>query len=170
MLIVLFLGASIPLASPIGPQMLPWFIAGANLGLFNILGALHLVNQSKEEFLAQCVETADEEVTVSTPPEPAWRRILRGAYSVAFLVIWLAGVASFYFFGVGMRDGAPMPTATETEPLTDHGHTVFVTAQAKQLIDLLQTAMFAGIPAIMVAGAILHFVLKIPVFGSRRTD
>jgi hypothetical protein len=163
LLMGVFAFAATPLASPNSPVMLPWLLAIAGIGIFSTASALRLVTLSEQEFLAQCGEpTAAIE---GEPPEAKWRSIVRTAYTVAFMAVWLAGVASFYFFGVGMRDGTPAPTATNTEPLTNHGHTVYVSLADKQLIDALQISMFVGIPAIMLVGAILHFGLKVPLFG-----
>jgi hypothetical protein len=159
-----FAFAATPLASPTSPVMLPWYLAIVGIGIFNTANTLRLATQSEAEFLSQCGEprppTEDE-----PPHEARWRGVVRNIYSAAFMVVWLAGLGSFYFFGVGMRDGSPSPTAAHTEPLTNHGHTVYVSAAEKNLIDLLQTSMFIGIPTIMVVGALLHFILKIPMFG-----
>ncbi|MBY0567447.1 MAG: hypothetical protein K2P70_09055 [Hyphomonadaceae bacterium] len=164
----LFAFALTPLASPTSPDMLPWFLAIAGIGVFNTANALKLVTLSEEEFLTQCGEPPAPASPLETKPsEDGWKRTLRTAYGVVFMLVWIAGVASFYFFGVGMRDGSSSPTATHTEPLTNHGHTVYVSLADKQLIDALQLSMFVGIPAVMLAGAILHFGLKVPVFGVR---
>lgn len=163
-LMCLFAFAATPLASPSSPVLLPWYLAIAGIGVFNTATALRLATLSEAEFLTQCGESGPAPKS-EQPHEERWRGIVRHTYSVVFLVVWLVGVASFYFFGVGMRDGAPSPTPSHTEPLTNHGHTVYVSVAEKDLIDLLQTSMFVGIPVILVAGAVLHFVLKIPVFG-----
>jgi hypothetical protein len=47
---------------------------------------------------------------------------------------------------------------------------VYITAQAKQLIDVLQAASFTGIPAIMILGAVLHFGFGIRVLGPKRNQ
>jgi hypothetical protein len=163
-LMAVFAFAATPLASPTSPVMLPWYLGIAGFGIFNTANALRLATLSEAEFLTQCGEhqpTYERE----QPREARWRSVVRNTYSVVFTAVWLVGVASFYFFGVGMRDGAPSPTGSRTEQLTNHGHTVYISAAEKNLIDLLQISMFVGIPAIMIGGALLHFVFKIPVFG-----
>lgn len=158
-----FAFAATPLASPNSPVMLPWFLAVAGIGIFWTANALRFVTLSEADFLAQCGEAPA--VPESAPAEARWRGFARSAYTVAFIAVWLVGVASFYLFGVGMRDGTAAPTMTNTAPLTNHGDTVYVTAAAKHLIEVLQTSMFVGTPVVLIVGAILHFVLKIPVFG-----
>jgi hypothetical protein len=59
---------------------------------------------------------------------------------VVFMLVWVAGVASFYFSGTAFKNGSPEPTATQTQPLTDHGKTVYVTPTEKQRVDELQLA------------------------------
>lgn len=163
-----FAFAATPLASPSSPLMLPWYLAAAGIGIFNTATALRLATVSEIEFLAQCGELPPTSEN-GAPRGPRWRRVLRTAYSVAFIAVWLVGLASFYFFGSGMRDGTPSPTGTHTEPLTNHGHTVYVSVAEKKLIDLLQISMFVGIPTIIIIGALLHFIFKVPIFGSRPT-
>lgn len=164
-LIAVFLAAATPLAAPTNPQVLPWYLAGAGLGVFGLLTALKLVRYSEAEFLADCTEHQAE--YLAEEEEAGWKRLLRWTYSVLFLGVWLTFLAFFYIFGREMQDGAPDPTATRNMPLVNHGETVYITAQAKQLIDALQAASFAGIPAIMLLGALLHFGLGIRVFGPK---
>ncbi|MEQ1819421.1 MAG: hypothetical protein ABL871_12500 [Terricaulis sp.] len=166
-LVVLFLGATTPLASPTNPRMLPWFLAGAGIGLFGLLTSLKLVRFSQAEFLADCTDQQEREA-IADEGEVGWRRLLHWIYSALFLGVWLIFVAFFYLFGREMRDGSPAPTATQTMPLTNHGETVYIAAQAKQLIDVLQAASFTGIPAIMVLGAVLHFGFGVRVLGPKR--
>lgn len=139
-----FAFAATPLASPHSPVMLPWFLAIAGFGIFSAANALRLVTLSEAEFLAQCGEPPA--VAESEPAEPRLHGLARSAYYVAFIAVWLSSVASFYFFGVGMRDGTPSPTATNTEPLTNHGVTVYVSVATKHLIDALQTSMLLAFP------------------------
>jgi len=62
-----------------------------------------------------------------------------------------------------------MPTATQSEPLTDHGKTVYVTSAEKQRIHYFQLASSVGIPLILVSAVILHFVVGVKLFSNAPT-
>ncbi len=90
--------------------------------------------------------------------------ILRLAYCIFFLIVWLDAVASFYHFGSAFRNGALTPNALQSEPLSNHGDVVYITSAEKKMIEILQTGMAIGIPSVLFVGAILHFILGIPLF------
>lgn len=168
--ITVFLFATTPLAPPLNPRMLPWYLMGGGIGLFNVLQSLTLVTTSEEEFQAQCGEPPPPNTAAQSTTEHSWKRIVQWAFSTAFVAVWLEGVAFFYFFGVGVRDGTHEPTAQNTETLFNHGEVVYVTANTKHFIDVLQTTMAIGIPSILLLGAFLQFGLKIPILHIRGTD
>jgi len=175
----LFLFAGTPLFSPKDHRFLPWYLAGIGIAVFGILAALNVVEFSKDEFLKSCHRQGTEPSNLATaaispavpadPVEPSWKRILRGALMLFFLIVWLDGVASFYFFGVAFRNGSPVAAATKTEPLDDHGRTVFVSKDQKILVDDLQTAMSIGIPMIFVLGFIVHFIVGVKLIPNAPT-
>jgi hypothetical protein len=104
----------------------------------NLLTALRLVRPSKSEFILDCQRTPSSQAQPTTarpeqPSDPAWQRFLRGAYTIGFLSIWLTFVVFFCFSGKHFRGGTPAPTATHTEPVTEHGHTVYVTREQREL-------------------------------------
>ena len=157
------------LAPPLNPMFLPWYLGGVGIVAFATLSALNVTTYSQSEFLDQCRDGKAANDTVDETAgekEALWRRAVRAIYSVAFLGVWLAGVASFYLFGKSVKNGSAEPSGQNTVALMDHGNTVYVTQQAKDLIDTLQSAMSLGIPAIMAIGAFLHFVLHIEVLST----
>ena len=89
--------------------------------------------------------------------------------AVAFVLVWIASVASFFFFGTAFRRGSSMPTATQTEPLSDHGKTVYVSRVEKQRIHYFQLASWVGIPLILVSAVVLHFVVGVKLFSNAPT-
>jgi hypothetical protein len=135
-LIGVFLYAATPLFPPSNPRFLPWFLAGFGIGAFNVMRALRLVYASEVEFLADCHEPGDQiEQATSTksiePTEPRWHRAAKSTYGVLFFIVWLGFVGSFYYSGITFRDGSPVPTPTQTEPITEHGKTVYITHDQK---------------------------------------
>src|SRR5262249_29142554 len=104
--------SAISLFPPPSAHALPWYLAGAGIGLFNLLSVLKFVRLSEAEFLADCPDAdaqqsrADEEdsgwtkVLCSAPElrsdstndgalgtgadEAPWKRVLRWSYSALF--------------------------------------------------------------------------------------
>jgi hypothetical protein len=69
-------------------------------------------------------------------------------------------VTFFYLHGKAIRNGSPAPTATQTDPISEHGGAVYVTHKEKVLDDCLLTISMIGVPVI-AAGAILHFLMGV---------
>ncbi len=167
-----FLFAASPLFPPSNPNALPWYLAGLGIGTMNFLIALRLVRSTQSEFLADCQGAASPPAAPEPPAmqtDPNWKRILRGAYSVAFFLVWLNFLVFFYISGKTFRDGLPAPTATHTDPMTQHGHTVYVTHDQKILADRLMLVAMTGIPAVLATGAILHFLVGVKIFDNTPT-
>src|SRR5580658_553918 len=143
-----FLFSATPLFPPSDHRVLPWYLAGLGIGVFGILTSLRVVDASETDFVSHCriIDQYGREIerTSGLPPskesEPNWKKMIRGMYTVVFLLLWTVGVASFLFFGTAFRSGSPMPTSTQAEPLRDHGKTVYVTRAEKQRIDYFQLA------------------------------
>ncbi len=143
--IAFFLFSATPLFPPSDHRVFPWYLAGLGMGMFAILTSLGVVNLSEADFLLNC-RTIDEygreiDHTSVLPPidiDPGWKKFARGTYSVIFVLVWFCGVASFFFFGNAVRHGSPVPTATQSEPVEDHGRTGFVTRDEKRRIEWLQ--------------------------------
>jgi hypothetical protein len=85
------------------------------------------------------------------------------------MLVWACGVASFYFFGTAYKNGSPEPTATQTEPLENHGETAYVTLVEKQRLYILQVASWVGFPVVLIAGLALHFLAGVKLFPNTPT-
>lgn len=176
-LVGFFLVATTPLFPPSTPGALPWYLAALGIGIFGVLGSLKVVDYAEADFLAHC-RAADQfgPETATTPPppppepsEPAWKKVVRTTFSVLFMLVWIGGVLSFYYFGEAYKNGSPAPTVSQTEPLDNHGHTVYVTPAEKRRLDRLQAVSFVGIPAVMVTALILHFIVGVKLFPNTPT-
>lgn len=167
-LVAFFLFAVTPLFPPFNAQALPWYLAGVGIGLFNVLQSLKFVHLAEADYVADCRAASQPEVVArasTEAAEPQWKTTVLWLFRAAFLGVWLVGVSSFYFFGVGMRSGSPTSTATQSEQLVDHGRVVFVTKEEKAMIDNLQAGMMIGIPSLLVLGLICQFGLGVKVFA-----
>jgi hypothetical protein len=172
-LIAFFLFAATPLFPPSQSYALPWYLAGLGIGTFGTLQSLRIVQSSELEFLSCCrvvdqfgreIERASE-LQKPKAIEVSWKRAVRVIYSVLFLLVWITGVAYFYYFGIAFRAGSPTPTASQTEPLFDHGITVYITQAESRRVMQLRLVSFVGGPLIVVAGLVLHFIVGVKVFG-----
>lgn len=169
--------AAVPLAPPSDPRFLPWHMAGMGIAAFGVLSALRVVQLSKSDFLKECeaIGVADfrprpaSEAVATGPTDPLWKRASRAVYTVCFLVVWIDGVAAFYYFGAAFRDGSPRPTLTQTDPLNNHGQIMYILHAQKVLIDSLQTVMFVGIPSVIAVGLLLHFFVGVKLFPNMST-
>jgi hypothetical protein len=174
LLMAFFLYSATPMFSPARPQFLPWYLAGFGIGLFNVLSALNLVKSSEAEFEAECGEPPPPSASASgqtqlTSPPARWKQVVRGAFTVYFFAVWITGVSSFYFSGKAFRGGSPTPTASHTEPMTEHGKTVYVSPAEKRLVDLSETGMMVGIPSVFVLGFVVHFLLGVKLVDNAPT-
>jgi hypothetical protein len=170
-LLAFFLQAATPQFPALNPRFLPWYLAGLGIGAFNILRTLKLVRSSKAQMLADCSDTPSEPKLEpkTEPSEPRWHRVARGIFGCLFLLVWLEGVAFFYYHGKVFSGGSPTPTATQTDPISDHGNAVYVTHNQKVQLDRMETMMFTSIPAILVSGFLLHFLVGVKLFPNTPT-
>ena len=174
-LIAFFLFSATPLF-PLSPQVFPWYLACGGIGAFGILSALKVVSGTESDFLLHCtvVDQYGQNIPrFSELPKPKivearWKKIARGVYVGAFMLVWITGVLSSYAFGTSFKNGSPVPTATQTESLQNHGKTVYVTPVEKQRIDRLQMASWFFIPVVLF-GLILHFIVGVKLYGSAPT-
>jgi hypothetical protein len=175
--VVVFLFSATPLFPPSDHRVLPWYLAGLGIGTFAILTSLRVVAPSEADYLLECriIDQYGRQIERASEPAPpkdaeaAWKKVTRGIYTVVFLLVWIASVGSFFFFGTAFRHGSAVPTATQPEPLVDHVKTVYVTRDEKQRIDYLQLISWIGIPSILVSAALLHFVVGVKLFPNAPT-
>ena len=157
LLLAAFLCAGTPLFPPSDPKNFPWYLGAANLGLFGILGSLRLVSSSEDEFRADCGIEQFKGGEEATPPEAFWKRAARGVLVIVFISSWCAGLAHFYFFGRGIREGTRIQTMQNTEALHNHGDVVYVTSESKHLIDVLDAVSIWGVFGVLIWAAIFQF-------------
>ena len=166
-LVVLFLGAAVPMAPPTSPHMFPWYMGGAQIGLFNALAALRIARASEVEFQADCDPDQHlEESVAESSPEPDWRLWVRRIYSAVFIAIWLEFLGFFYYHGTTFRGGVATPNAIMNTAMSEHGHTVYVTATDFARDQTLMMVGMVGIFGVVISGVILHFIFRVPVFGN----
>jgi hypothetical protein len=166
-----FLFAATPLFPASQPRFFPWYLAGFGIATFNVLQALRVIQASEAAFLADCREPGDQ-IEQAAPAEstgPKWHKIVRAAFNILFVFVWLGFVTFFYYSGVAFRDGSPVPTATQSKPMTDHGTTVYVTHKQKMLCDELELFAFVGIPSVLAGGFLLHFLIGVKLIPNAPT-
>jgi hypothetical protein len=177
-LISLFLYSATPLFPPNNGRIVPWYLAGLGIGLFGILQSLKVVYPAEAEFTSNCMiidQYGRELEPKREPPSPVesqeanWKRVAKTVYSVVFVLLWVCGVASFYLFGTAFTSGSPVPTTTQSEPLENHGKTVYVTPTAKQRVHVLQLVSWIGFPVLILGGAGLHFLTGVKLFPNTPT-
>jgi hypothetical protein len=177
-LISFFLYAATPLFPPNNGHVVPWYLAGLGIGLFGILQSLKVVYAAEAEFALNCMiidqygRELEPERGPSSLVEPEganWKRVTKAVYSVAFMLVWVCGVASFYFFGTAFKNGSPEPTITQTESLEDHGKTLYVTPTEKQRVHVLQVVSWVGLPIVLLGGIAIHFIAGVKLFPNTPT-
>jgi hypothetical protein len=98
-----------------------------------------------------------------------WETIIKWTYYAFFLLAFLVWVASFYFFGVALRNGSTAPTTTQTESLSyDDSQVVYVTRNEKQFVLALQAGSWIGILTAIASGLLLQNKFGIQVLGTRK--
>ena len=175
--ISIFLYSVTPLAPPNNGHIVPWYLAGLGIGLFGILQSLKVAYASEAEFASDCmiIDQYGRELEPAHAPsseqvsEPNWKRVTKVTYTTVFMLVWVSGVGSFYLFGTAFKNGSAQPTATQTEPLEDHGKTVYVTPTDKRRVHALQLVSWLGVPVVLISGAILHFLVGVKLFPNTPT-
>jgi hypothetical protein len=167
-----FLYAATPQFPPSDPRFLPWYLGGLGIFVFNDLTTLNVVRMSEVDFINDCQEPSSQIGALQeepSAPELLWKKIVRWTFSILFFVVWLEFLAFFYYFGVSFKGGSPTPTITRTELLTNHGETRYVKPEEKKINDWLEATATVGIPAMMLAGVILHFVVGVRIIKDAPT-
>jgi hypothetical protein len=99
--------------------------------------------------------------------EPGWHRTARNLFTVAFVLVWLEAVGCFVFFLILSRRGSPVAAPELAASVVNHGQVFYVAVWQKRLYHLLLTAMWVGIPGIMLTGLFLHHLVGVKIFTSR---
>jgi len=148
--------------------MLPFALAALGMIAFNSLTSLRFVRIAQADFEMDCrPPSALATAAPPTPATPTWKRMTRAAFAVVFMLVWLDGLASFYFQAKSIREGSPFPNGPYTEPVREHGHVVYVTSDQRRLNDLLQATSSVGIPIVIATAFALHFLAGVRLFPAR---
>lgn len=90
-----------------------------------------------------------------------WKKIGIRIFKIYFLAAWLTGLSFSWQFNSAYNHGSSNPTALQTEPLSSHGHTVYVSSKEKHRVDLLGMLAPIGIVSSLAIAAIYLFSLKL---------
>jgi hypothetical protein len=138
----------------------------SSIAMLRFKKAAAMFDSPRVDDMKQWKDSSVMEEVPAAPMDPPWKRIVRGTYTVAFVMIWIGMMCSFYVFGVAHRDGTSRPDATHTEPLDSHGHIVYIPHSQKALIDSLDKIGLIGIPSIVLSGLALNFFGAVKIFGN----
>jgi hypothetical protein len=152
----------------IDQKTLPEILFVGGIVVYNLLGTTNWLQHTNAQFLACCrvATITEEESTPTTPIDPVWKRIIRGAFYIWFIVVWLEAMSFFYVHEHFLSTSTLVPTSTHTEQITEHGGTTYVTASEKSVDDLLKGGMAIGIPSVFALGFFFHLVLRIRIFSN----
>tara|TARA_R110002072_G_scaffold36261_41_gene106897 strand:- start:6215 stop:6994 length:780 start_codon:yes stop_codon:yes gene_type:complete len=158
-----FVAPVIAIGAP-GPAT-AWVGGVFGMGLFAILGALHLVQAHRDDFDRCCTgeRLAPEDLEPTAAKLPAWKRVIYIVFQLWFLSTFFSFLGAMYLHLTHMKKGSPEPTAEQTVELTNHGETVYIDPTTSAWIEGLLDYAKVCIPATFVVVLILQFVLRIPV-------
>jgi hypothetical protein len=106
----------------------------------------------------------ERQQALAAQSEPQWKRSIRTAFTIFFLLVWLnAAVAAYFYVSTMQRHSHQLqPDAVHTQPLTDHGRTVYITPAEKARVLFFMRGFLIGIPSAIV----LAFVLELSGIGA----
>jgi hypothetical protein len=162
---LLFLGAALPGKTVFDPRLFPWLSAGGGILLFGILNGLNIVHKSEEEFLANCgVKSMTvlplPPATSSNPQLSSSKRVAMIVFKIYFFVAFMTFVSFMWKFNEAYRGGSEKPTATQTQRLTNHGRTVYITPNQERLVSLLKTFSMVGVVSSVLVGIFLNIASR----------
>lgn len=101
--------------------------------------------------------------------DPKWKRALRGAWYLLFVLSWLSFLTSFAYPSVIASTGSKLPTATQTVPLDRNVEKVgrirvYVTPLEDAIGQALRFGGAIGIGTLIISGFILHFMFGVYMF------
>lgn len=114
----------------------------------------------------------------ATPAKPApstpagaesgrrYNRIIVIVYRILFFLSWGLFLAAFLLFQNFKRTGSPVQTQQKSAVIVDHGARYFVPALQARVYNDLLIGSFIAIPLLLIAGFVLQFGFKIPVFSA----
>jgi len=106
----------------------------------------------------------------SEPPqlkitETPWKRIVRVIYNLTCVLVLMTAVSWVYYFGLLLKNGSSVPTATQTQPLNQYGTTVYITSAEELWLSRLRILLVLGIPLLVLGGFFLHSIAKIKLYS-----
>jgi RHS repeat-associated protein len=97
--------------------------------------------------------------------EAHWKRIVRAFYTLTCVLVLVTAVSWVYYVGSLMKTGSSVPNAIQTQPLSEYGATVYITAVEELWLSRLRTLLVLGIPVLVLGGFFLHSVARIKLYG-----
>jgi hypothetical protein len=94
-----------------------------------------------------------------------WSLLVAIVYRVLFFGCIGLVVVSVWYYGRLKHSSSEIPTAQQPVALMDHGQRYYVSKLDAGTYRHLMKAWWIGAPAVIIVGAALQFVAKIPVFG-----
>jgi hypothetical protein len=156
--------AALPLFPPTDPHLFAWYAGVASITMYNVLLRLRIVFSTEAAFLAYCGDGQRPSTEVSASETTSVSRKLSRWFVYAFFfAAWLTFLAFFWQFGMAYKTGTEQPTPERTEPLVNHGKTVYITPAEDKSVSILKTASMIGIPTAIL----MMFILKLSDRGER---
>jgi hypothetical protein len=137
-----------------------WYLGVCGLIVFNILHYLQFVDLSEQDFQDKCDgkvhSVLKNRPEVSATKANNWKNTVKIIHNIFFILVWLEFMTFLYYFNVTYNNGSPVPTVYQTEALTQHGRTMYITTSEKTLVDILQVCGFIGMPRALISGFLLQ--------------
>jgi hypothetical protein len=130
--------------------------------MFNALRSLGLVRLSQAAFLAADARARARSSDAKPPMVQGvsgWKRGLRIAFELLFLLAWLEGLALVYEIGSAFAEGARTPTSVYSQSFEINREIRYITPEQRRIIDLLLLAMIVTMPPAVVGMLGMRFVM-----------
>ncbi len=124
-----------------------------------------MIELAEAEFLKRAAPIVElDDLPMPDHREAGCKRVLRVVCLTFFLAAWLESAAGFYYWGVAFQSGAHAPTATQTMELRNHGDVIYISAEEKAWLDLLETGRFVGMPLAIGLMFVMHFIVGVKLW------
>jgi hypothetical protein len=102
--------------------------------------------------------------------EPKPKNLFRIYFTVLFIIAWLTVMGTGIYNMAVLRRSSPIPTGSQTEPLTEHGIKVYVTEADSDEIHLLNTVAWISDATAIVVGFVLAYFYIFPPRRKRKRN
>ncbi len=151
-----------------------WYIGACSIFIFNALHYLNLIDLSEQDFHDNCngnihiisKNRSNPPVTNTTE----WKNKIKTIYNIFFIVVWVEFMIFAYYINTSYNNGAPAQTSNQTEELSQHGRTVYVTSSEKTVVNILETFALIGIPSALFTGFFLQKKGILPETNRKKTN